>query len=77
MICNNVSRVEGVVASVLGSGRFSVDLVDGQSIRARASRRLNVLHARFAVGDRVLVGWIPPWTGRALIIADRKPAVAR
>ena len=72
MLCAKLTRVEGVVAAVLDTGLFSVQLPSGESLRARISRRLGMLQARFTVGDRVLVGLQARPSHDALILTDNK-----
>ena len=67
-----LTRQDGVVASVLGAGRFSVLLSGGQSIGARLSKRFGLLNSRLLVGDRVLVGLLPSAAGNGLIITGAK-----
>jgi len=75
MLHARLSRVEGVVAAVLGTGLFSVQVAGGRSLRARISRRLRFLQHRVAVGDAVLVGMLAPSSGDALIITGAKSPV--
>jgi len=53
---HDLTRLEGIVASILAAGQFSIDLLDGHSITARISGRLRRKHIKVTVGDRVLVG---------------------
>jgi translation initiation factor IF-1 len=75
MLYANLKRVEGVVADALAAGLFLVRLPDGESLRARISRRLRFLQVRVAVGDRVLVGMLARSSGDALIITGTKSPV--
>lgn len=72
MLCAKLTRVEGVVAAVLDTGLLSVELPSGESLRARISRRLGILQARFAVGDRVLLGLQPRPGHDALILTGSR-----
>jgi translation initiation factor IF-1 len=73
---HDLTRLEGIVAGIVASGQFSIDLTNGHSIRARISGRLRRMHVKVAVGDKVLVG-ISPYDQSHGLIMSRGGLVAK
>jgi translation initiation factor IF-1 len=68
----DLTEMEGVVSERLAADHFSIALVNGQSIRARASGKLRRRHIRVAVGDHVTVGISPYDVSHGLILQRAK-----